>query len=310
MPLQPDVQALLDRIAALDLPPLDSMSAEAAREFSIQLAATRPPGPDLDQIVDGVLPGPAGDLDYRAYRAVTGSDLLPVVLYFHGGGWVLGGTISDDPLCRDLAVRTGALVVSVNYRHAPEHRFPAAIDDGFAALGWVADNAASLGGDASRLAVCGWSAGGNVAAVVAQLARDAGGPSIAGQVLLTPTTDYDPTRPSMSENAEGYVLTAKLMNWFYDHYVDEADRADPRFAPIRNPNLVGLPPAFIVTCEFDPLRDEGEAYARALAAAGVDARFRRFDGHLHTTLGQVDVVPSGAAGRAAMAEALKGFLGL
>ena len=173
-----------------------------------------------------MLPGAAGDLDYRLYRP-AGDGPHPIVAYFHGGGWVLGSHDSDDPFCRDLCVRTDAVIVSVDYRHAPEARFPAAADDGFAAVQWIAAHAQELGGVPGQLAVAGWSAGANVAAVVCQMARDAGGPAIAGQLLLTPVTDCDLTRASYVENADGYILTTPLMEWFWDHYADPADRTRP-----------------------------------------------------------------------------------
>ena len=181
---------------------------------------------------------------------------------------MLGNLDSDDAMCRDLCVKSDAIIVSVNYRHAPEDRFPAAADDGFAAVQWIAANAEQLGGIPDRLAVCGWSAGANVAAVAAQSARDAGGPNISGQVLLTPVTDSDQTTGSYQRNGEGFILTAALMAWFWDHYADEADRTDPKAAPLRAADLSGLPPTLIVTCEFDPLADEGAAYAEALVRRG------------------------------------------
>jgi acetyl esterase/lipase len=200
-------------------------------------------------------------------------------------------------------VRTGAVVVSVDYRHAPEDRFPAAADDAFAAVQWIAANAGPLGGVPGQLAVAGWSAGGNLAAITCQLARDAGGPDIAGQLLLNPVTDCDLGRSSYSRNGEGFALTAALMRWFWDHYADEADRTAPKASPLRG-TLAGLPPAVVVTAEFDPLCDEGEAYAEALEAAGVPVRQIRARGHIHTSLTMVDAVISGAPVRAEMAEAL------
>jgi acetyl esterase/lipase len=304
--LQLDVQVLLDTLADLHLPELDTMTPTEAREFTEAMAAQRPSGPEVGEIVDGVLPGPAGDLAYRLYRPATPGP-HPVVVYFHGGGWVFGSQESDDPLCRDLCVRSNTLIVSVNYRHAPEDPYPAAADDAFAALRWVAANAEALGGLPGPVALSGWSAGGNLAAVVCQLARDAGGPAIAGQVLLTPVTDCDLTRPSYVENADGYMLTAGLMRWFWDHYVpDPAQRTDPKASPLRAADLSNLPPAVILTCEFDPLRDEGEAYAAALAAAGNDVRSVRCRGHIHTSLTMVGVMVSGVGHRAEMAEALRG----
>ncbi|MGO9354936.1 MAG: alpha/beta hydrolase fold domain-containing protein, partial [Mycobacterium sp.] len=285
---------------------LESKPAEDARAFYTQMSMARPPGPEVGEIVDGVLPGAPGDLAYRLYRPSTPGP-HPVVVYFHGGGDVLGDAISDDPLCRDLCARTDAVVISADYRHAPEHPFPGAVDDAAAAVQWVADNAPVLGGRPGQLAVCGWSAGGGIAATVCRLARDAGGPNFVGQALLTPTTDGDMTRASFAENADGYGLTTPLVRWFYDHYIDAADRNDARFAPLRVVDLSGLPPAIVVTAEFDPLRDDGEAYAAALKTAGVPTEYVRARGHTHQSLAMVDVVISGAPIRARMGEALRRF---
>jgi acetyl esterase/lipase len=228
-------------------------------------------------------------------------------VYFHGGGWVLGDLDADDPFCRDLCVQASSVVVSVDYRHAPEARFPAAVDDGFAAVRWIAANANALGGIPGKLAVCGWSAGGNIAAVVCQLARDAGGPAIAGQVLVTPVTDSDLTRPSYVENGERYILTTALMRWFWDHYADPSDRSNPKAAPLRGADLSGLPPALVVTCEFDPLRDEGTAYADAMASAGVPVEHLACRGQIHTSVTAVDVILSATRAREAVGAALRRF---
>lgn len=307
--LQPDVQMVLEQMALLDLPPMESLPPEQARALMNEMNVARPWGPDVGEIVDGSLPGAAGDLAYRLYRpASPGPNLLhPLVVYFHGGGWVLGDQTSDDPLCRDLCVRSDTLIVSVNYRHAPEHRFPAALDDGWAAVRWVAEHAEELGGIPGRLAVCGWSAGAGIAAVICQLARDTGWPAIVGQALITPVVDTDQARRSYFDNADGYGLTAPLMRWFFDHYADPEVRDDPRIAPLRAPDLSGLPPAIVVSAEFDPLRDEGDAYAEALAAAEVPVRHVRARGHTHLSLSMVDVVVSGAPIRAQIADALRGF---
>lgn len=307
--LQPDVQMVLEQMALLDLPPMESLPPEQARALMNEMNVARPWGPDVGEIVDGSLPGAAGDLAYRLYRpASPGPNLLhPLVVYFHGGGWVLGDQTSDDPLCRDLCVRSDTLIVSVNYRHAPEHRFPAALDDGWAAVRWVAEHAEELGGILGRLAVCGWSAGAGIAAVICQLARDTGWPAIVGQALITPVVDTDQARRSYFDNADGYGLTAPLMRWFFDHYADPEVRDDPRIAPLRAPDLSGLPPAIVVSAEFDPLRDEGDAYAEALAAAEVPVRHVRARGHTHLSLSMVDVVVSGAPIRAQIADALRGF---
>ncbi len=304
--LQLDVMLLLEAIAEMGLPAIESLSPVDARAFMDVSAAMRPPGPDVGEIIDGVLPGAGGDLEYRIYRPESPGP-HPMVVYFHGGGWVLGDASSDDPFCRDLCVRAGAMVVSVDYRHGPEHRFPAAADDAFVAVEWLAEHATSLGAVADQLVVAGWSAGGNLAAVSAQRARDAGGPHIAGQLLITPVTDGSVERPSMSENADGFGLTKALMDWFWSHYADDDQRSDPSASPLLAGCLAGLPPAAVFTSEFDPLRDEGDAYAVALAAAGVPTRHHPCRGHIHTSLTAVDVIISSAPIRAAMAEAVQKF---
>ncbi len=307
--VQPDVTIMLELMDEMALPSMDTMSPAEARAFSEAMAEASPPGPDVGEVVDGILPGAVGnDLSYRLYRPTTPGP-HPIVVYFHGGGWVIGHATSDDALCRDLCDRSGSMIISVDYRHAPEARFPAAPDDGFAAICWIADHADELGGAPGRLAVAGWSAGANLAAVVTQRARDEGGPQINGQLLLTPVTDCDLTRPSYRENGEGYILTTALMNWFWDHYADPDERSDPRASPLRATDLGGLPPAMIVTCEFDPLRDEGKAYADALAAAGVEVEHLRARGQIHTSIPAVGALLSGVETRAAMARALRDFSG-
>jgi acetyl esterase/lipase/cation diffusion facilitator CzcD-associated flavoprotein CzcO len=304
--LQPDVAAVLEVIESMALPPIESLTPQAARELFASMAAQRPPGPPVGECLDVTLPGIAGKLNYRLYRPPT-TGPHPVIVYYHGGGWVLGGHDSDDPLCRDLCVRSDCIIVSVDYRHAPEAPFPAAVEDAFTALQWVADHVEALGGQPGSVSVAGWSAGANLAAVVCRLARDNGGPAIAGQLLLAPVTDSDLGRRSYHENGERYGLTKALMQWFFDHYVDPADRTDPRVAPLRADDLSNLAPATVVTCEFDPLRDEGEAYAAALAAAGVPVEHIAARGHTHSSLTLVDVVISGAPYRQRMSEALRRF---
>jgi cation diffusion facilitator CzcD-associated flavoprotein CzcO/acetyl esterase/lipase len=304
--LQPDVAIVLEMIESLGLPAIESMSPQGARAFLVALDAQRPPGPAVGECLDGVLPGPAGNLNYRLYRPATAGP-HPVVVYYHGGGWVLGGCDSDDPLCRDLCVRSDSIIVSVDYRHAPESPFPAAVEDAFAALQWIAARVETFGGRSGPVSVAGWSAGANLATVVCRLARDNGGPAIAGQLLLAPVTDTDLTTRSYQENGERYVLTKTLMHWFFDQYVDPGERTDPRVAPLRADDLSNLPPATVVTCEFDPLRDEGAAYATALSAAGGDVLHISARGHTHTSLTLVDVVISGGAYRQMMGEALRRF---
>ncbi|UPJ57039.1 alpha/beta hydrolase fold domain-containing protein [Bradyrhizobium sp. 192] len=306
--LQPDVRLVLNLLTSLNLPPIESMGAEGARAFVNEFNKGRPAGRPIGAIVDGTLPVTDGALPYRVYKPATPGP-HPVVVYFHGGGWVLGDEQSDEPFCRDMVRRTGMMFVSVGYRHAPEHRFPTAAEDGYAATRWIAEHAAELGGRAGPVLVAGWSAGGNIAAVTCQLARDRGGPEIAGQLLICPVTDCSFDRPSYNDNAAGYFLTRGLMYWFWDLYCSPADRADPRVSPLRG-KVEKLPPAFVTTCEFDPLRDEGIAYAEAMSAAGVPVEQLKAHGHFHSSFTMVDVVITGVSGRVQMAEALRRFAGL
>jgi acetyl esterase len=207
---------------------------------------------------------------------------LPVLVFFHGGGWVVGNVESHDTMCRHLANRAGCAVVSVDYRLAPEHKFPAAVDDCFTATAWVAGNAAALGIDPGRLAVGGDSAGGNLAAVVSLMARDKGAPRISYQLLIYPAMDAAMRHDSINRFAEGYVLTRATMRWFYEQYLRAAhDAADWRASPLLATDLGDLPPAFVLTAGYDPLSDEGDAYAERLAAAGVPVTHRRFPGQVH-----------------------------
>ncbi|MEN8159131.1 MAG: alpha/beta hydrolase, partial [Myxococcota bacterium] len=207
---------------------------------------------------------------------------LPALVYFHGGGWVIGSIDTHDGSCRDLANRIGCVVVSVDYRLAPENPYPAAAEDCYAATKWVSENAAAVGVDPGRIAIGGDSAGGNLTAAVALMARDRGAPALRHQLLVYPVTDADFSRPSYRENAEGYLLTTKAMEWFWGHYVpDPARRQDAYAAPLRAPDLSGLPPAFVLTAEYDPLRDEGEALAARLEQAGVPTRLTRYEGAIH-----------------------------
>jgi cation diffusion facilitator CzcD-associated flavoprotein CzcO/acetyl esterase/lipase len=306
--LQPDVRLVLNMLAEMNLPPIESMGAAGARAFLETFNQGRPAGRPVGEVRDGELQGAEGLLPYRLYRPDTPGP-HPIVVYFHGGGWVIGNEQSDDPICRDLCRRSETVIVSVGYRHAPEHRFPAAAEDGYAATRWIAEHATELGGRQGPLVVAGWSAGGNVAAVTCQLARDRGGPQIAGQLLICPVTDCSFDRPSYEENAVGYFLTRALMFWFWDLYCSPQDRIDPRASPLRG-KLEGLPPAFVTTCEFDPLRDEGIAYAAALEAAGVAVEQLQARGHFHASFTMVDVVATSVAGRARMADALRRFAGL
>src|SRR3954465_12916319 len=306
--LQPDVRLVLGMLAEMNLPAIESLGAQGARDFLNEFNKARPAGRPVGEVGVGALQGADGPLPYRLYRPATPGP-HPIVVYFHGGGWVLGDELSDEPFCRDLCRRSGTIFVSVGYRHAPEQRFPAAAEDAYAATRWIAEHATELGGRPGPLLVAGWSAGANIAAVACQLARDRGGPEIAGQLLICPVTDCTFDRPSYADNAFGFFLTRSMMFWFWDIYCSPADRTDPRVSPLRG-NLAGLPPAFVATCEFDPLRDEGIEYAESMAAAGVPVEQLQARGHIHSSLVMVDVVITGVSARVKMAEALRGFAGL
>ena len=290
MPLHPQAQAFIETINALERPPISQVTIAQAREG---LRGLLPPSDEaVGAINDFALPGAEGQ-PVRA-RAYTPRDaragLLPLVMFLHGGGWVTGDLDSHDATCRALANASGCKVVAIDYRLAPEHKFPAGLEDCYAALQWLATHAAALDGDARRIAVCGDSAGGNLAAAVALMARDRGGPALAFQLLVYPVTQHAFDTPSYREYSQGYLLTLEGMQWNWNHYLpDDAAGRDPLASPLLAPHLRGLPPALVIVAECDPLRDESEAYAARLAEAGVPVECRRYDGMLHAffTLGQV-----------------------
>ena len=306
-PVQPDVALMLEVIDSFGLPPLESMTPNDVRAFVQASSAVRAPGPVVGQTVDGVLPGTAGELAYRLHRPSSPGPHQAIV-YFHGGGWLFGDATSDDPFCRDLCVQSDAIVISVDYRHAPESPFPAAADDAMVATRWVLEHAADLGATSGGVIVAGWSAGGNLAAGVAQQAH-AAGLAITGQILICPVTDGSRVHPSHVDNASGYALTASVMKWFWDNYADPSEREDPRASPLRAASFNGVAPAVIVTAQFDPLRDEGDAYVAALRGAGVPVHHIEAKGHIHTSVLAVDMLPSGAPIRAELAEAVRVMCG-
>lgn len=276
--LDRDVADQLAALSALGAPALSDGTVEQARRN--YAAAPKPDGDELARVEDRTVPGPGGPIPIRLYADST-SDGLPVIAFFHGGGWVLSSVDGHDSLARRIAARTGMLVVSVDYRLAPEFPFPAPHDDCWAVTAWLAEHAESVGGDPSRLAVCGDSAGGNLAAGVALRARDEGLP-LRFQALVYPCIDdRQSDYPSMTKNAEGYFLTAGDMNWFWGHFVPEAHRLDPRAVPARASDLSDLAPAFVATAEYDPLRDEGEKYADRMLDAGVPVEVIRYHGVVH-----------------------------
>ena len=286
MPLNPEYQTMLKQMAEVEAPPLADLPVAAGREM---YRTMQPEAPEIE--VGSVTDVDAGGAPARVYRP-AGDGPFPVVMMFHGGGWVIGDLTTADGQSREVCRGVGALVISVDYRLAPEHRFPAAADDCYAATVWAGQNAAEYGGDPSRLAVAGDSAGGNLAAVVAQMVRDRGGPAIAFQLLVYPVTDgANFNTASYRDNGQDYMLTTDSMHWFWDLYVPNAeDRQNPYASPLLAGDLSNLPPALVMTAEFDPLRDEGEAYARKLAEAGIDANLIRCDGLIHGFFGQTRMV--------------------
>jgi acetyl esterase len=280
MAVDPQIQTLLKLREAL--PELHTLSVADAR---IQMAARDFPGlrkPEVASVVNRDMQGSGGSMGLRIYTPL-GEGPFPLMVFFHGSGFVVCDLDTHDGMCRNLCAGTGCVVVSVDYRLAPEAKFPAAPDDCLAATRWAVANAAALGADPGRVLVAGDSAGGNLAAVTALRLRDEGGPRLLGQVLLYPVTDYyDPGTPSMVENAEGYGLTRQGMIWFWDHYLaDPSDAANPHASPLRATDLRDLPPALVVTAQYDPLRDEAEYYAERLRQAGVPTQMKRWDGMNH-----------------------------
>ena len=308
MPVTPEVQTILDLLAAVDDVPIEEMTPQAMREAYAMLNATGSKA-EMVSVTDRTVPGPGGDIPVRVYVPTTEPGPGPVLVYFHGGGWVIGDLETHDSTVRALASGSGATVVSVDYRLAPEHPFPAPLDDCLAAVRWVADHGAEIDVDPARLAVAGDSAGGNLAAAVALALRDTG-PALRAQVLVYPVTDGTLGEPSMDENGDGYFLTKATMAWFWDHYTGAGDRTDPLASPLHAPDeaLAGLAPALVITAEFDPLRDEGEAYASRLAAAGADVTTSRYDGMIHGFFSMGDFVPEGKAAIDEASEMLRAAL--
>lgn len=288
MSLHPQVTALMAKLTALGGPPVWEQTPQQARS-RVRL----PVVPEANaNIEDRVIPGPGGNLAVRIYRPAAKGP-LGVLVYFHGGGWVLNSVDTHDHICRALANAAGCIVVSVDYRLAPEHKFPAAIEDAFAATCWAAANATNFGGDPKRLAVGGDSSGGNLAAVTALLCRDRQGPKLCHQLLIYPVTDHNFETESYQQNAKGYVLTKRSMQWFWQHYLpNEASGANPYASPLRA-DLHSLPPALVITAEYDPLRDDGEAYAARLKEAGVPVECTQYAGMIHGFLVHMQLLDAG-----------------
>ena len=305
MDMHPQAQGLLAAMAEAGAPPLYELSLEDARAVTGGIAELIGPGPELASVLDIEIPGGAGGIPARVYEPVP--DPPATVVYYHGGGWVIGSVDDWDAVCRTIAAESGARVVSVDYRLAPEHRFPAAADDAYDAFVWVSENLAHGG----AVVVAGDSAGGNLAAVTAIRARDESGPAIALQVLVYPVVDHDFSTSSYDQHGEGgLILNRAEMVWFWDHYLpDPAERSHPHAAPLHASDHSGLPPAYVLVAEYDPLRDESLAYAAKLEAAGVPVEVRRFDDQIHAFFGMVNIMESADTAVAEIGTAIRAAAG-
>jgi len=313
MALDQATAALLEELAASGLAPLQELTPAEARGRMAALRGDGPPGPDMAAVRGPRVLASGGFVPLRVL--VPAGQPRGVIVYYHGGGWVIGGLDDYDKLGRLLARRTGCTVVLVDYRLAPEYRFPTAVDDSWAALRWADQHRGELAGEQAPLIVAGDSAGGNLAAIMAMRARAAAGPPIALQVLVYPVTDCDLESTSYRDPANQLMLSRDSMVWFWDHYVPDPDaRLHPDAAPLRSANFADLPPAVILTAEHDVLRDEGELYATRLMKAGVPVSHRRFAGQMHGFFNMNDVLPGAADGldyvTAAIEERLAGAPGL
>lgn len=291
MPLHADSILLLELAREQRTPPIETLSAEVARRIYNSRADDLTAKPVVGEVYERNAPGPGNDIPIRVYRPVDADDSTPCLLFFHGGGWVIGTVDTHDVVCRALTEASHATVVSVEYRLAPEHPFPAAIDDCEAVTRWVAEHGKEIGVDGTRIAVCGDSAGGNLAAAVSLSCVD--GPTIACQALIYPAVDLSTdTRASVTRNGVGFLLEKAGMRWFVDHYAPNADdRLDARCSPLFG-DIAGQPPTMILTAEYDPLIDDGVAYAQALAAVGVDVEYHCYDGLVHTFFTKIGVIDS------------------
>jgi acetyl esterase/lipase len=311
MQLDPQMKNLLDQLASAGGQPFHAGSPQEARAaISALIGVVAGPPPQVAKVEDRMIPGPGGQIPVRIYTP-AGAAPMGALVYFHGGGWVVGDIASHDVLCRGLANGAGCVTVSVDYRLAPEYKFPAGPEDCYAATQWVADNAGPLGVDPKRIAVGGDSAGGNLAAVVAQMARDRNGPKIKFQLLIYPATDWAHETASQREFAEdGYILSRADMVWFYGHYMNsDSDRTNPYLSPACAKSLADLPPAYVMTCAVDPLRDEGEAYAEALRKAGVAVKSKRYPGVCHGFVMMPGVIDAAKTGIADCCSELRAAIG-
>lgn len=299
---------MLDQFRTLNIPSRAELGVEGVRQLNDLATQMATPPEPVAAVEDRVAGQPGAEVPVRVYRP-DGDPPLPIAVTLHGGGFVHGSLDSHDAVSRRLANASGCVVVSVGYRLAPEHPFPAGVEDAFEATRWVAEHASELGGDPDRIAISGESAGGNLAAVVTLLARDRGGPRLAFQLLVYPAVDMGGQYGSRTEFGEGYLLDLDDMRWYESNYLhDHAQRDDFRASPLRAPSLAGLPPALIITAEFDPLRDEGEVYGERLRQAGVPVRVSRYDGMVHGFFGMVGMLDRASEAMAEAGSALRDAL--
>jgi len=311
MPLDPSAEVMIQLLADVGMTFTADATPESRREAMIAATANPAfPKHPVQDVIDRAIPGPDGEIPVRVYTPSDAAD-LPLIVFFHGGGWVTGNLETHDQVCRLLCDDVGAIVMSVDYRLAPEAKFPAAADDCIAAYEWALQHASELGADGRRLAIAGDSAGGNLAAVVALLARERGFPQPALQLLVYPVTDHEFESASMIENASGYFLEAESMRWFWGHYArTDDDFTDWRLSPMQANDLSGLAPAVVITAEFDPLRDQGEAYGERLRGSGVPCEIMRADGLIHGFFGMHDFMPPGKAPWDTSVKALRSALAI
>jgi acetyl esterase len=315
--LDPDAAAVYKAFLDAGRPPYETLTPPQARaDYLAARPATNPEPPELQSVAPLSIPAPHGAIPARVYRPMKLRDrdgLAPCLVFFHGGGFVIGNLDSHDVVCRKLAHEGELVVISADYRLAPEHKFPAAVDDAITATAWISDNASTLGIDAARLCVGGDSAGGNLAAVVSLAARDGREsvkgpvkrPAIAGQLLIYPATDLARTHPSHREPETSVLLTHSVIGWFMNHYLGDADVSDWRASPARAATLANLPPAYVLTAGVDPLRDEGDEYAARLKEAGVPVTYRHFPGQFHGFFTMGKLLPQANAAASEIAAWLK-----
>jgi len=309
MALHPQAKAFLDMLASSGAPPLEKLPLSEARAVIPERINAGFPEEPMAELQNRTVPGPAGPIPVRVYRPAK-NETLPVLIFFHGGGFVIGNLDTHDRMCRALANASGCAIIAVDYRLAPENKYPAAVDDAYAVTKYVAEHAAEFGIDPNRIGVGGDSAGGNLATVVCLLSRDRGGPRLKFQLMIYPLVDHFDKSPSMQQFAEGYFLTRAGMDWFKDSYLPSREAGlEASASPMYAKDVAGLPPAMIVTAECDPLRDQGEAYARKLQDAGVPVELKRYEGMIHVFLQFAAVLDTAKVAMKDMASALRKALG-